>query len=83
MCDNRELWPDRSTDEHPVWSKTCSSHQDIRHKKPIQKFNHLPTYFGGESQKWGAGMEKCANKALMLEFLDRCGRNLDHCVAPT
>jgi hypothetical protein len=28
-------------------------------------------------------MEKCGNKALMLKFIDRCGRNLDHCVAPT
>jgi hypothetical protein len=31
--------------------------------------------------KWGGGMEKCRNKALMLEFLDRCGRNLDPCIA--
>jgi hypothetical protein len=32
--------------------------------------------------KWGVGMEKYGNKALTLEFLDRCGRNLDDIVAP-
>jgi hypothetical protein len=37
----------------------------------------------GSKMKRGEGMEKCGNKALMLEYLDRCGRNLDHCVAPT
>jgi hypothetical protein len=26
-------------------------------------------------------MGKCGNKALMLEFLDQCGRNLDPCIA--
>jgi hypothetical protein len=46
----------------------------------IRKFNHLPPIL---RLKWGGGMEKCGSKALMLEFLDRCGRNLDHCVAPT
>jgi hypothetical protein len=33
--------------------------------------------------KWGGGMEKCGNKALMLEFLDRYGKNLNHIVVPT
>jgi hypothetical protein len=49
-------------------------------KNPIRKFNHLPPILG---VKWGVGMEKCRNKALMLEFLDRCGRYLDPIVALT
>jgi hypothetical protein len=48
-------------------------------KKLNSKINHLPSYFGGEM---GRGMEKCEKSTLMLEFLDQCGRNLDHCVAP-
>jgi hypothetical protein len=48
-------------------------------KKRIRKFNHLPPYFGHEM---GSGYGKMRKNALMLEFLDRCGRKLDHCVVP-
>jgi hypothetical protein len=49
-------------------------------KNPIRKFNHLPPYFRGAM---GRGMEKCRKKAVMLEFLNWCGRYLDPCIAPT
>jgi hypothetical protein len=46
-----------------------------RAKKTPENSTIFPApYFGGEL---GRGMEKCGNKALMLEFLDRCGRILD------
>jgi hypothetical protein len=56
VCSNRELWPDRSTYEHPVWSKICSIHPDTMRENCIRKFNYLPSIFG---VKWGESMKKC------------------------
>jgi hypothetical protein len=49
-------------------------------KNPFENSTIFPLILG---VKWGRGMEIFGKKALMLEFLDRCGRNLDHFVAPT
>jgi hypothetical protein len=51
VCPNRELWPDRSTDEHPVWSKTCSIHpvhSNTSRKKNHPKIQPFSPYLGGE-----------------------------------
>jgi hypothetical protein len=84
VCPYRELWPDRSRFEHPVWSKRCSIHPDIRHKKTIRKVYHLPPYFGGEM---GRGYGKCGKKRTkvrlfppMRKILMFC---LHLCVVPT
>jgi hypothetical protein len=61
VCDNRELWPDRSTDEHPVWSKRCSIHPDTRLKKPHPKIQPSSPYFGGEMGRVWKNVEKGAN----------------------
>jgi hypothetical protein len=53
-------------DGHPVWSKRCSIHPDIRNKKTSANSTTFPL-LGGEM---GRGMEKYGNMALMLEFLD-------------
>jgi hypothetical protein len=61
--DNRELWPDRSTDEHPVWSKTCSIHPDIgRKKKPSENSTIFPTISTTLGLKWEVGMEQAQKR---------------------
>jgi hypothetical protein len=80
VCPNHELWPDRSTNEHAVWSKRCSIHPDIVLKQTHPKIQPSSPYFGGEM---GSGYGKMRKKVLMLQCLDRCGRNLDPCVVPT
>jgi hypothetical protein len=72
VCPNRELLSDRSTDEHPVWSKRCSIHPDIRHKKPHSKIQPSPPLILGV--KWGAGMENAVKNALMFDYLGRYNR---------
>jgi hypothetical protein len=56
-------------DEHPVWSKTCSIHPDTRRKKRIQKFNHLPLYFGCEM--WMGYGKMWIKNTLVFEYLGR------------
>jgi hypothetical protein len=65
VCPMRELWPDRSRFEHPVWSRRCCIHPDIRHKKNIRKFHHIPPYFGGEM---GRGYGKCGKERTKVRL---------------
>jgi hypothetical protein len=63
VCDKRELWPDRSMYEHPVWSQTCSSiHPDTRRKKTHREIQPSSPYFGGEIEsEYGKCGKKHAN----------------------
>jgi hypothetical protein len=54
---NREMWADRSTDEHPVWSKTF--HPDIGRKKTHPKIQpSFPLFWGRNEERVWKNAEK-------------------------
>jgi hypothetical protein len=84
VCPYRELWPDRSRHEHPVWSKRCSIHPDMRHKKPHPKIPpSSPLFWGWNGKGVWQLWKKCTKVRLsraLRKILMFC---LHTCVAPT
>jgi hypothetical protein len=69
VCNKRELWPDRSTDNIRFGAKDAPFIRTSGTKSPSENFTIFPPILG---VKWGAGMENVGKKTH--EKFDYLGR---------